>query len=104
MGQFHFHPDEYLALMHSELPAYERLQDEAAAATGSGRARGDRGLGGRRPRRDRRRQAARVRGGGLTARSIASARRGASSGASAAVVMRIAEPGERRYGAPAATA
>ena len=36
MGQFHFHPDEYLALMHSELPAYERLQDEAAAATGSG--------------------------------------------------------------------
>jgi tRNA (cmo5U34)-methyltransferase len=36
MGQFHFHPDEYLRLMHSELPAYERLQDEAAAATGSG--------------------------------------------------------------------
>ena len=36
MGQFHFHPDEYLELMHSELPAYERLQDEAAAATGSG--------------------------------------------------------------------
>ena len=35
MGQFHFHPDEYLQLMHSELPAYERLQDEAAAATGS---------------------------------------------------------------------
>ena len=39
MGQFHFHPDEYLALMHSELPAYERLQDEAAVATGSGAAR-----------------------------------------------------------------
>jgi tRNA (cmo5U34)-methyltransferase len=36
MGQFHFHPDDYLALMHSELPAYERLQDEAAAATGAG--------------------------------------------------------------------
>jgi tRNA (cmo5U34)-methyltransferase len=39
MGQFHFHPDEYLELMHSELPAYERLQDEAAAATGSGATR-----------------------------------------------------------------
>jgi tRNA (cmo5U34)-methyltransferase len=36
MGQFHFHPDDYLELMHSELPAYERLQDEAAAATGMG--------------------------------------------------------------------
>ena len=36
MGQFHFHPADYLALMHSELPAYERLQDEAAAATGAG--------------------------------------------------------------------
>ena len=39
MGQFHFHPDEYLALMRSELPAYERLQEEAAAATGSGATR-----------------------------------------------------------------
>ena len=39
MGQFHFHPDEYLALMHSELPAYERLQDEAASATGRGATR-----------------------------------------------------------------
>jgi tRNA (cmo5U34)-methyltransferase len=39
MGQFHFHPDDYLALMRSELPAYERLQDEAAAATGSGATR-----------------------------------------------------------------
>ena len=39
MGQFHFHPDEYLALMRSELPAYERLQDEAAAATGRGATR-----------------------------------------------------------------
>jgi tRNA (cmo5U34)-methyltransferase len=36
MGQFHFHPDDYLQLMHSELPAYERLQDQAAAATGGG--------------------------------------------------------------------
>jgi tRNA (cmo5U34)-methyltransferase len=35
MGQFHFHPDEYLALMHSEMPGYARLQDAAAAATGS---------------------------------------------------------------------
>jgi tRNA (cmo5U34)-methyltransferase len=31
MGQFHFHPDEYLDLMRSELPDYFRLQDEAAA-------------------------------------------------------------------------
>ena len=36
MGQFHFHPDEYLALMESELPAYHRLQDAVATATGSG--------------------------------------------------------------------
>jgi tRNA (cmo5U34)-methyltransferase len=36
MGQFHFHPDEYLALMESELPDYYRLQDAAAAATGTG--------------------------------------------------------------------
>ena len=35
MGQFHFHPNEYLELMRSEMPAYERLQDEEAAATGS---------------------------------------------------------------------
>jgi tRNA (cmo5U34)-methyltransferase len=35
MGQFHFHPDDYLELMHSEMPAYERLQDAAAAAGGS---------------------------------------------------------------------
>lgn len=39
MGQFHFHPDEYLELMRSEMPAYERLQEEAAAATGSGASR-----------------------------------------------------------------
>jgi tRNA (cmo5U34)-methyltransferase len=35
-GQFHFHPDEYIELMESELPDYYRLQDETAAATGSG--------------------------------------------------------------------
>jgi tRNA (cmo5U34)-methyltransferase len=35
-SQFHFHPDEYIALMESELPDYYRLQDETAAATGTG--------------------------------------------------------------------
>jgi tRNA (cmo5U34)-methyltransferase len=39
MGQFHFHPEEYLDLMTSELPDYYRLQDVAAAATGDGAAR-----------------------------------------------------------------
>ena len=39
MGQFHFHPDEYLDLMRSELPDYFRLQDEVAAACGSDLAR-----------------------------------------------------------------
>ncbi len=39
MGQFHFHPDEYIALMESELPDYYRLQDETAAACGSGASR-----------------------------------------------------------------
>ena len=39
VGQFHFRPDEYIALMESELPDYYRLQDAAAAATGSGAAR-----------------------------------------------------------------
>ena len=38
-GQCHFHPDEYIALMESELPDYYRLQDETAAATGSGASR-----------------------------------------------------------------
>jgi tRNA (cmo5U34)-methyltransferase len=38
-GQFHFHPDEYLELMRSEMPDYFVLQDEAAAACGSGAAR-----------------------------------------------------------------
>jgi trans-aconitate methyltransferase len=32
MGQFHFTPDRYLELMHSEVPQYERMQDEVAAA------------------------------------------------------------------------
>jgi tRNA (cmo5U34)-methyltransferase len=39
MGQFHWDPGAYLALMHEEVPAYERLQDAAAEATGSGAAR-----------------------------------------------------------------
>jgi tRNA (cmo5U34)-methyltransferase len=38
-GQFHFRPDEYIELMESELPDYYRLQDETAAATGSGASR-----------------------------------------------------------------
>jgi tRNA (cmo5U34)-methyltransferase len=33
MSQFHFHPDDYLDLMHAEVPAYEELQDEVAQAT-----------------------------------------------------------------------
>jgi tRNA (cmo5U34)-methyltransferase len=39
MGQFHFRPEQYIALMESELPDYYRLQDAAARATGSGRTR-----------------------------------------------------------------
>jgi tRNA (cmo5U34)-methyltransferase len=39
MGQFHFRPEQYLALMESEMPGYRRLQDAAAAATGGGAAR-----------------------------------------------------------------
>ncbi|HEY7629317.1 MAG TPA: class I SAM-dependent methyltransferase [Thermoleophilaceae bacterium] len=39
MGQFHWRPEEYLALMREEVPQYERLQDEAAVATGYGAAR-----------------------------------------------------------------
>ena len=39
MGQFHFHPDDYMELMLSEMPDYLRLQDEAAAATGAGATR-----------------------------------------------------------------
>ena len=33
MGQYHWEPDSYLALMRSEVADYERLQDELAAAT-----------------------------------------------------------------------
>ena len=33
MGQFHFTPERYLELMHAEVPRYEELQDEVAAAT-----------------------------------------------------------------------
>jgi tRNA (cmo5U34)-methyltransferase len=33
MGQFHWDPSAYLELMHDEVPDYERLQDELAAAT-----------------------------------------------------------------------
>ena len=33
MAQFHWDPDSYLELMRDEVPQYERLQDEVAAAT-----------------------------------------------------------------------
>ncbi len=33
MSQFHWTPDRYLELIREEVPAYERLQDETAAAT-----------------------------------------------------------------------
>src|SRR5688572_2482077 len=33
MSQFHFTPDRYLELMHSEVPAFDELQDRVAAAT-----------------------------------------------------------------------
>jgi tRNA (cmo5U34)-methyltransferase len=39
MGQFHWDPASYLALMHEELPDYERLQDELAAAAAHADAR-----------------------------------------------------------------
>jgi tRNA (cmo5U34)-methyltransferase len=39
MAQFHWDPGSYLALMNEEVPDYERLQDETAAATGAGPAR-----------------------------------------------------------------
>jgi len=32
MGQFYWNPETYLELMHSEVPDYERLQDEVARA------------------------------------------------------------------------
>jgi len=39
MSQFHFHPDRYLELMRSEVPAYEELQDVVARATAGVEAR-----------------------------------------------------------------
>jgi tRNA (cmo5U34)-methyltransferase len=33
VGQFHFDPGRYLELMHSELPAYDELQEEVARAS-----------------------------------------------------------------------
>jgi len=33
MAQFHWTPDTYVELMHQEVPDYERLQDEVAAAS-----------------------------------------------------------------------
>ena len=39
MGQFHFVPEEYLALIRAEVPDYDRVQDEVAAATGGVAAR-----------------------------------------------------------------
>jgi tRNA (cmo5U34)-methyltransferase len=36
MAQYHWDPDSYLALMHEEVPDYERLQEETAEATGTG--------------------------------------------------------------------
>jgi tRNA (cmo5U34)-methyltransferase len=35
MAQYHWDPDSYLALMHDEVPDYERLQDETTAAAGT---------------------------------------------------------------------
>jgi tRNA (cmo5U34)-methyltransferase len=35
-GQFHFDPSTYLTMMHEEVPAYERLQDELVAASTGG--------------------------------------------------------------------
>jgi tRNA (cmo5U34)-methyltransferase len=36
MAQFHWQPDSYLTLIRKEVPDYERLQEETAAATGTG--------------------------------------------------------------------
>jgi tRNA (cmo5U34)-methyltransferase len=33
MSQFHFRPDEYLDLMHAEVPAFDELQDRVVVAT-----------------------------------------------------------------------
>jgi tRNA (cmo5U34)-methyltransferase len=35
MGQFHWDPETYLALMAKEVPDYERVQEETIAATGT---------------------------------------------------------------------
>jgi tRNA threonylcarbamoyl adenosine modification protein (Sua5/YciO/YrdC/YwlC family) len=35
-SQFHFRPDGYLAMIHEDVPQYERLQDELVRASGSG--------------------------------------------------------------------
>lgn len=32
MSQFHFRPDEYLSLIHAEVPAFDDLQEQVAAA------------------------------------------------------------------------
>jgi tRNA (cmo5U34)-methyltransferase len=32
MSQFHFKPDEYIDLIHAEVPAFDELQDQVAAA------------------------------------------------------------------------
>ena len=39
MAQFHWDPESYLELMREEVPQYERLQDEMAAATAGAEAR-----------------------------------------------------------------
>jgi hypothetical protein len=39
VGQFHWHAQGYLDLIHAEVPDYERLQDETAKATASVEAR-----------------------------------------------------------------
>lgn len=36
MSQFHWDPDRYLELMHTEISVYEEFQDVAAKATGTG--------------------------------------------------------------------
>jgi len=38
-GQFHFDPRTYLQMMRSEIPVFDRLQEEVAAASGTGASR-----------------------------------------------------------------
>ncbi len=45
VGQYHWDPDSYLALMREEVAGYERLQEELAAATGGATAILDLGTG-----------------------------------------------------------